>query len=178
MRRAAMDDIARLAARDFVRHEAGFAQVVSLDHAGGPVGRSVTAFLEDDWSVSLIQRRGHARLRQMRACPRVLVIWLGTPAEGATNEHPHVFDLGLPPPRGVFVRGAVRFMDGEWTETCYRRQINAQRAAGHLKAPLRSPEQVARDLVGVRVDPVRVRLEGFGVGAESIDWAEPRGEQQ
>lgn len=168
-------DAARRAAMDFVRNDAGFAQVVSLDRAGYPVGRSVTAFLEDDWSVSLVQRRSHARLRQLRDVPRALVTWIGSPADGATNDHPHVFDIGLLPPRAVFIRGPVRFMGEEWTEVVYRLHIQEQRARGLTKAPLRSPEQVAADLVGVRLAPVRVRLEGFGMGAESIDWSADRG---
>lgn len=157
-------------ARLFVRGEAGFAQVTTIDRHGLPVGRSMTAFLEDDWSVSLVQRRIHARLAQLRRNPHALVTWVGEPAPGATNEHPHVFDLGRLPPRAVFVRGTVEFMDEDWTENHYREQIERQRAMGLLAAPLRTPAQVSADLVGVRLEPVRIRLEGFGQGAQSFDW--------
>mgnify|MGYP000580745422 CR=1 FL=1 len=50
------------AALAFVHGEAGFAQVTTIDRYGFPVGRSMTAFLNDDWSVDLVQRRTHARL--------------------------------------------------------------------------------------------------------------------
>ena len=164
------EERARQAAMAFVRHEAGFAQVVTLDRHGFPVGRTMTAFLEEDWTVSLVQRSSHARIAQLRQEPRALVTWVGTPATGASNERPHVFDLGLVPPRAVFVRGRVEFMGEEWTEQRYRDNVEQQRAAGHTAAPLRTPEQVTADLVGVRVVPRRVRLEGFGEGAQAFEW--------
>lgn len=168
----ALDEItsARLAAKDFVRHEAGFAQITTIDAKGFPVGRSMTAFLEDDWSVSLVQRSSHARLQQMQREPRALVSWVGSPAAGATNDHPHVFDIGRLPPRVVFVRATTDFMDEEWTFRCYLHQVSAQRAQGFTAAPLRDERQVATDLVGVRLTPYRVRLEGFDDGAQAFDW--------
>jgi hypothetical protein len=99
-----------------VRSEAGFAQLTTLDRAGFPVARSMTAFLEDDWSVSLIQRRVHARIAQMQRNDHALVTWVGTPAPGATNERPHVFDIGRLPPRAVYLRGRAVFMGARWTE--------------------------------------------------------------
>jgi hypothetical protein len=130
----------------------------------------MTAFLEEDWTVSLVQRASHARLAQLRREPRALVTWVGTPAAGASNQRPHVFDLGLLPPRAVFVRGRVEFMGEEWTEQRYRENVERQRAAGHTAAPVRTPEQVTADLVGVRVVPRRIRLEGFGEGAQAFEW--------
>ena len=160
----------RRAAMTFVRSEAGFAQVVTIDDQGFPVGRSMTAFLEDDWSVSLVQRRSHARLRQLRRVPRALVSWVGSPAMGASNDNPHVFDIGRLPPRAVFVRATSEFMDEEWTLRCYLHQVGAQREQGFTAAPLRAPQEVATDLVGIHLTPHRVRLEGFGAGAQAFDW--------
>lgn len=160
---------AQSAARAFVLEEAGFAQVTTLDRLGFPVARTMTAFLADDWSVDLVQRRSHARMQQLRAVPRLLVTWVGTPAAGATNARPHVFDVGLLPPRAVLVRGSAQFQDDEWTVERYLRLVSAQRAQGFTRAPLRTPEQVVADLVGVRVIPYRLRLEGFGEGAQSFD---------
>jgi hypothetical protein len=159
------------AAQAFVRDEAGFAQVTTIDREGFPVGRTMTAFLNADWSVDMVQRRGHARLAQLRRDPRTLVAWVGTPAPGASNERPHVFDIGRLPPRAVLIRGTAHFMDDDWTEACYRRHVTAQRAAGHTRAPLRTAAEVATDLVGVHLEPHRVRLEGFGSGAQSFDWS-------
>ncbi len=157
-------------ARAFVRDEAGFAQVVTLDRHGYPVGRSATAFLAEDWSVALVHRRSHARLAQVRRDPRMLVTWVGTPAPGASNESPHVFDVDRLPARVVLVRGTAVLADDAWTEDTYRRELEAQRAAGHTRAPVRDPERVRAELVGLRVAPYRVRLEGFGEGAQSFDW--------
>jgi len=175
------DDVLRRA-QAFVREEAGFAQVVTLDRHGYPVGRSATAFLRPDWSVALVHRRSHARLAQVRRDPRVLVTWVGLPAPGAGNENPHVFDVGRLPPRVVLVRGTAEVGDDAWTEEVYRRALEEQRAAGHTRAPVRDAEHVRTDLVGLHVRPYRVRLEGFGAGAESSDWVEgqplPAGRQQ
>lgn len=165
------DDVLQRA-QAFVRDEAGFAQVVTLDRHGYPVGRSATAFLRPDWSVALVHRRTHARLVQVRRDPRVLVTWVGTPAPGASNENPHVFDVGRLPARVVLVRGTAELADDDWTEEVYRRALEEQRAAGYTRAPVRSAEQVRTDLVGLHVRPYRVRLEGFGEGAASADWVE------
>jgi hypothetical protein len=155
---------------EFVRGDAGFAQMTTIDSRGFPVGRSMTAFLEDDWSVSLVQRRSHARLRQLQRVPRALVSWTGTPAAGASNEHPHVFDIGRLPPRVVFVRGTSELMDDDWTLRCYLHNVRAQRERGFTSAPLRSPHEVSTDLAGIRLSPYRIRLEGFGVGAQAFEW--------
>lgn len=156
------------AARDFVRTEAGFAQVTTIDRRGYPVVRTMTAFLADGWAVDLVQRRGHRRIAQWRRDPRTTVTWVGTPAPGATNERPHVFDLSLLPPRVVSIRGTAEEMPPEWTARRYFEELVRLRAGGGTRAPVRSPEQVEHELVGVRIHPVRVRLEGFGAGAESF----------
>jgi hypothetical protein len=61
-------------------------------------------------------------------------------------------------------------MDDEELVAVYERQMARYRAAGHERAPVRDAENVRRELVGVRVLPVRVRAEGFGIGAESFTW--------
>ena len=155
-------------ARRFVLDEAGFAQLTTIDARGYPVTRTMAAFLEEDWSVATVQRRLHRRLDQWRRSPRTEVVWTGTPRPGATNERPHVFDLDLLPPRLVAVRGDAQFMEPEWTDGIYRAAVTAQRAAGHDRAPLRSPDEVATQLVGVLIRPVLVRLEGFGEEAQSF----------
>ena len=49
----------------FVRDEAGFAQVYTINRDGFPVGRTMVAVLNDDWSVDLVQRSVHRRLGQL-----------------------------------------------------------------------------------------------------------------
>jgi hypothetical protein len=168
MSRAPADVVAR--AESFVRTEAGFAQVTTLDAHGYPVSRSMTAFLADDFSVDLVQRRVHRRIEQLATDPRLLVTWVGPPAPGATNERPHVFDLGRLPDRTVMVRGTAEVMDDEWTWQVYSRHRSEHLARGQDRAPSRDREQVAADLVGIRVNPYRIRLEGFADGAQSYDW--------
>jgi hypothetical protein len=160
----------------FVSTEAGFAQLTTLDRDGYPVTRTMTAFLSDDWSAALIQRRSHERLHQWQANPRSQVSWIGSPSPTASNERPHVFDLGLRPPRFVSVRGTAEFMSDDWTVACYQEHLAQQRRLGHTKAPVRTSEQVVTDLVGVLIRPVKVRLEGFGSGAESFTFTPQRKE--
>lgn len=162
------------AAREFVLTEAGFAQVTTIDRRGFPVVRTMTAFLADNaadgWAVDLVQRRGHRRIAQWRRDPHTTVTWVGSPAPGATNERPHVFDLSLLPPRLVSIRGTAEEMPPEWTVRRYFEELVRQRARGGTRAPVRSPGEVEDELVGVRIHPVRVRLEGFGAGAESFTF--------
>jgi hypothetical protein len=158
------------AALSFVRTEAGFAQVTTLDSANYPVARTMTAFLNEDWSVDLIQRRRHQRLGQLERHPKLLVSWVGPPGPESANDNPNVFDLGLPVPRAVFVRGIAEFMPSKWTIERYHDRVTEQRRRGLTRAPLRSREQVAEQLVGVHVRPVRVRVEGFAADARSFAW--------
>ena len=57
---------AQEAARRFVLDEAEFAQLTTIDAHGYPVTRTMTAFLQEDWSVATVQRRLHRRLDQWR----------------------------------------------------------------------------------------------------------------
>lgn len=163
--------LAQSAAIDFLRHEAGFAQVTTLGIGGFPVSRSTTAFFNDDWSVDLIQRRQHSRLKQWQRDPRTLVTSVGTPAPNATNERPRVFDIGQLPSRAVFIRGSAQIMESEWTVERYERETRSQRNRGFQRAPRLTPEQVRDELVGVHIRPFRIRIEGFGTAAQSFDWA-------
>ena len=161
----------RRAALRFLREEAGFAQLVTVNREGFPVARTVGAPVNDDWSVDLVQRRVHRRLDHLRRNPRVELIWVGTPAPAATNDHPAVYDFGLLAPRAVFLRGFAEPMTEEWTVQRYRRRTAIQRARGLCKAPERDAQNVRAELVGIRVRPVRVRVEGFGIGAEAFSWS-------
>lgn len=163
-------DRARAQALTFVRAEAGFAQVTTIGRRGLPVGRTMSAFLGDDWSIELIQRRTHRRVEQLRRDPRVLVTWVGSPADGAANNHPHVFDLGLLVPRAVFVQGRAEPLGEQQTWDAYAAHSAALLAAGNDRAPTRTRDNVAEELAGLRVHPLRVRLEGFGDAAETFDW--------
>jgi hypothetical protein len=166
---AALAAAAHLAGR-FVREETGFAQLTTIDRRGYPVTRTMTAFLLENWWVATVQRQVHRRVGHWQRHPQTEVLWVGSPRADATNERPHVFDIGRLPPRLVSVRGDAELMPPEWTEHVYRQAITAQRAEGNTLAPVRTPEEVASDLVGVRIRPVRVRLEGFGDGAQSFTF--------
>ena len=165
------------AAREFVTAEAGFAQVTTLNRAGFPTARTVSAFLAPDWSVQLVQRGIHRRLDQVRRDPHVLVTWTGTPAPGSRNEAPAVFDLGLLIPRVVFVQGLAEEMDEEETWATYAAQDRRLREHGHTGAPVRDRANAATELAGLRIRPVRVRLEGFGAGAEAFTWTPAEGRE-
>lgn len=164
-----LSDVQR-AVMTFLNEEAGFAQVYSVNRDAFPVGRTMVAPVNDDWSVDLIQRNVHRRLGQLRRNPRVEITWVSSPAADSTNDHPHVYDWGLLVPRVVFLRGVAEFMDGDWTVERYQRQTAIQRAKGLTKAPLRDADNVRRELVGVHVRAVQIRAEGFGAGPQSFTW--------
>jgi hypothetical protein len=154
----------------FLREEAHFAQLFTVGATGYPVGRSIGAPINDNWSVDLVQRRVHRRLRHIARNPRVELVWVGSPRPGSRNDRPAVFDYGWPVPRAVYLRGLAQPMTDEQTLAAYRRLRAPLLAAGLTRAPDRSPADVRENLAGVHVKPVRLRAEGFGEGAESFTW--------
>ncbi|MCS7002087.1 MAG: hypothetical protein NZ518_04480 [Dehalococcoidia bacterium] len=154
----------------WLQTEAGFAQVVTINRAGFPVGRTMGAPINPDWSVDLIQRRVHKRIGQLRRNPKLEIIWSGPPAPDNVNDRPHVYDFGLNAPRVVFLRGIAEFMDDATLIARYQRQTAIHRAKGQTRAPLRDPANIVAELIGVHVRPLQVRAEGFGDGAESFTW--------
>ena len=154
----------------FLREEAGFAQVVTVNAAGFPVGRTMGAPISDDWSVTLIQRNVHKRLGQLRRDPRLEIIWTAPPAPDSVNDRPHVYDFGLAVPRVVFLRGVAEFLEPDETIARFQRQTAVHLARGQHGAPEFSDEDVRRQLVGLHVRPLQVRAEGFGTGAQSFTW--------
>lgn len=157
-------------AMQFVNHEAGFAQVFTINNDGFPVGRTMVAVVEADWSVVLIQRRVHKRIRQMERNPKTEVVWVGDPAPNSINDRPHVYDFGLDIPRVVFVRGIAEFMGEDELVGKFFKQTLIQQNKGLTKAPVRTRENVIEELVGVTINPIQVRVEGFGIGAQSFTW--------
>ena len=156
--------------RDFLRIEAGFAQVYTINLAGYPVGRTMGVPIDDDFNIWLVQRNVHKRIGQWRRNPRTEVVWVGTPAPGSRNDNPHVYDFNLLAPRVVFIRGDAEFVDADTTWARYLKQSALHRARGWLKAPERSAANVAEELIGVRIRPLQIRVEGFGNGPESFTW--------
>jgi hypothetical protein len=154
----------------FLREEAGFAQVITINAQGFPVGRTMVAPIDDDWSVTLIQRKVHRRLGQLRRNPKLEIIWVGNPAPDNVNDRPHVYDAGLNVPRAVFLRGVAEFLEPEKTIARFRRQTAVYVARGQTRAPERTDDNIRAELVGVHVRPIQVRAEGFGAGAESFTW--------
>jgi hypothetical protein len=154
----------------WLRDEAGFAQVFTVNRDGYPVGRTMVAPIDDDFTVWLVQRKVHKRIGQWRRNPRTEVLWVGTPAPGSRNDSPHVYDMNLLVPRAVFLRGDAEFTDERELLERYAMQSAANRARGWTRAPQRSPENVVAELIGVRVRPLQLRVEGFGEGAASFTW--------
>lgn len=154
----------------FLCEEAQFAQLFTVGAAGYPVGRSVGAPINDDWSVDLVQRRTHRRLRHIARHPYVEIVWVGSPRPGSRNDRPAVFDYGWLVPRAVYLRGLAQPLTDEETLAAYQRLRAPLLAAGLTRAPDRSPGDVRENLTGIHVRPVRLRVEGFGEGAESFTW--------
>ena len=166
---AASADLQR-AVRDWLHTEAGFAQVVTINKAGYPVGRTMGAPVDNEFTVYLIQRKVHKRIGQWRRNPRTEIVWTGTPAAGSCNNSPHVYDFNLLVPRAVFIRGDAEFLDDAALVAAFERQTALHQSRGWAKAPLRTAENVIDELIGVRVRALQVRAEGFGEGATSFTW--------
>jgi len=159
----------------FVQTEAGFAQVYTLSRDGFPVGRTMVAVVNDDWTVDMVQRSVHRRLSQIRRNPRMEIVWTGPPRPDSVNDRPHVYDFDPAIPQVVFIRGLAQMMTEEDLVATYERQTRIQRGKGLTRAPLRTADQVRTELVGLRVSPVQIRAEGFGVGATSFTWKSSEG---
>ncbi len=155
----------------FLREEAGFAQVITINAQGFPVARTMGAPIERDWSVTLIQRKVHQRLAQLRRNPKLEIVWVGSPAPDNVNDRPHVYDFGLNVPRVVFLRGIAQFLDPEETIARFRRQRAIHVSRGQTLAPERTDASIREELVGIHVRPLQVRAEGFGAGAQSFTWS-------
>jgi hypothetical protein len=158
------------AALVFVKYEVTFVQLFTVTPSGVPVGRTVFAPINDDWSLDLVQRRAHKRVNHLRRNPNITLCWVGPPAPWSTNDAPHVFDPGEKIPRAVFLRGVAEIMDDDWTVEVYNRRTAQQRARGFTKSPVRSEENVRDYLIGIRVTPKVVRAEGFGLVPQSFQW--------
>ncbi len=163
-------DVLQQRVLDWLRTEAGFAQVYTVNKDGYPVGRTMAAPVDDDFTIWMVQRKVHKRIGQWRRNPRTEVVWLGAPAPDSRNDSPHVYDLNLAIPRAVFIRGDAEFLDDATTVEVFQRQTELHRSRGWTKAPLRTPENIVAELVGVRLRPLQVRVEGFGEGAASFLW--------
>jgi hypothetical protein len=162
---------------EFLTTEAGFAQVYTINRDGFPVGRTMVALARPNWDVDLVQRRVHRRIAQLRRNPKAEIVWAGSPRPDSVNDRPHVYDFGLAVPRAVFIRGTARFMSDEELVATYERQMSRQIGLGLTKAPVRTPQEVMDELIGVVIEAVQVRVEGFGTGARSYQW-NPREEER
>ncbi len=155
---------------DWLRTEAGFAQVFSINKAGYPAGRTMAVPIDDDFTVWMVQRNVHKRIGHWQRNPRTEVLWLGTPAPGSRNDSPHVYDRNLLVPRAVFLRGDAEFLDDATLVEVFEKQTALHRSRGWTKAPVRTRENIVAELIGVRIRPQQVRVEGFGDGAASFTW--------
>jgi hypothetical protein len=168
-RQPALGDLQQRVLR-WLRTEAGFAQVFTVNKLGYPVGRTMAAPIDDEFTVWLVQRKVHKRIGQWRRNPRTEVVWVGDPAPDSRNDSPHVYDLNLLVPRGVFLRGDAEFVDDATLIERFEHQTAIHRARGWTRAPGRTHDNIVAELVGVRIRPLQIRVEGFGDGAASFTW--------
>ncbi|MCS6803055.1 MAG: hypothetical protein RMM58_15595 [Chloroflexota bacterium] len=164
-----LEEIQRRVMR-FLREEAGFAQVFTINRAGFPVGRTMVAPINDDWSVDLIQRKVHKRLAHWRRRPQTEIVWVGPPHRSNRNLRPHVYDWQVQVPRVVFLRGIAHFLSDEELVERFERQTAINLAEGRTLAPVRDRANIVAELIGVHIQPLQVRAEGFAGGPESYTW--------
>lgn len=147
--------------RDWVIHEAGFAQFYTVNKDGFPTGRSMGATLAPDWSVDTVQGNNsrYARGRQVQRHPQVEILWLDY------RNHQGMV------PRAVFLRGIAETYSGDRLIATYRAiraRLGGNTGSGHGED--RTDESVLENLIGIHVTPVRIRAEGFGDFTEVIEF--------
>jgi hypothetical protein len=136
------------------------AQVWTINSGGFPVGRSVGATLRDGWNINLIQAKDNGRVSQVRLHPEMTLEWNDG---GRTTGK-------LTTPRVIFLRGRGTLFDGDALVEAYNWRVETmKRRTGSVHHQL-SEEEVRARLIGVRVEPLLVRAEGFGEGAEVFQW--------
>lgn len=161
------------AVRTFLDEGPRFAQLITVDSRGAPVTRTVGAEVGADWTVELVARRGHARLRQLAANPWMQLVFVSPARRLEPVARPAVIDYGLPVPAVVALTGWAEPLNAQQTLAAYQRQRAAADLRGNTRAPQRTDEQVRTELTGTRMHVITIRAEGFGEDAESLTWAPP-----
>lgn len=141
----------------WIEAEPRFAQVYTVNKDGYPTGRTMGARLRPDWTVELVQgRQGFDRVEQARRHPQMEILWVD-------NHSTQVV------PKCVFVRGDAQLYEGDelLAEYATRYEANARRGRAGERW---SDERVLEELIGIRVQARRVRVEGFGERSEVFIW--------
>jgi hypothetical protein len=135
---------------------AGFCQVFTINRDGFPTGRTMGGPINADWSVDLIQgQTGFDRVNQVRANNRLELLWIDT-AERV--------------PKAVFLRGTGEIYEGDRVVDEYNRRMERNASRGRPAAHVLSADEVKATLIGIKVTPVRIRVEGFGERSEVYAW--------
>jgi predicted esterase len=110
--------------------------------------------MNDDWTVDCLAEHDRGRALQVRANPRVAVMW---------------DDGAQPIPKVVFLRGDAILQSGDDLVAAYNRRIENFARRGEPRTP--RPEAIVREqLLNIRVTPTVIRIEGFGRGTAVTEW--------
>lgn len=139
----------------FLQEETGFGQVYTINKDGFPIGRTMGAPIEDDWTIDMIQPNHSKRLDQVSKNPRMEVLWI---------------DTSVRIPRAVFLRGNGKVFLGDELLTKYNRRVDISEAKGRSRGPRQEPDAVRANLAGIHFTPVHCRVEGFGERTELFAW--------
>jgi general stress protein 26 len=143
---------------EWLQTKAGFAQVYTINKDGFPTGRTMGAPVNDDWSVDLIQgNQGYDRVNQVRQNPKLEILWIDTRSDQVV-------------PKAVFLRGVGEVYEGDRVIEEYDRRWALNQQRGRARGEKRPADEVRRTLIGIKVRPERIRVEGFGEGSEVFIW--------
>ena len=144
------------------------AQMVTINRAGMPVGRTLGADLKQDYSVDLLTFPHFWRVKHLRRNPQMLLIWVEGKQPG------YIY------PRAVFARGSAQILEGDPIVELYGERVAKGDELPHIVRPdmtfkeprILEPEEVRQRMCVIRFSIDEIRAEGFSAGEGPLERRE------
>lgn len=130
------------------------ARFITRTPSGRLRGRSITAGIRPDWTVEVLTPKEYRRTDQVRANPEVILVWDDVPSTDFTA-----------PTRVVYASGRCTVLEGADVETWFERAKHENPRIAH-----RTPQYAAEAWYVLRVEIDHVRMEGFTVPGERLEY--------
>jgi hypothetical protein len=140
------------------------AQVVTLNRNGRPIGRTLGADLNPDFTVDLLTSPFIGRVKQVRRSPEMLFSWVEGKRPGCTW------------PRVVFARGSGAILQGDPVVAAYEARVARYGKLPHLvriDMTFEEPRRLDLDEIRARMCVIHfvadeIRAEGFSAADEPM----------
>ncbi|MCS7002738.1 MAG: hypothetical protein NZ518_07815 [Dehalococcoidia bacterium] len=134
-----------------------FAQMITYDKNGYPVGRTLGARLAPDWTVEIGSYRQFHRWKQVKRNPKMMLIWSQSPEPGSSVRWPRV----------IFAKGDGRVLEGDELRAYYEERV---RTRGPVEGM--STEEAMEKIVYIIFKAREFRAEGFGANGGEVTFEE------